>query len=176
MTQSARAALDVSGRYLLAVNSQGKIVWATPQAQKLLSDNLGAGSTDGMVLPESLQHWLELAQKGKGGSKAVASFPDNPELRLNYMGKAGQNEFLLRLAKDAGANLPAQFSSELGLTTREGEVLSWLSKGKTNRDIAQILGLSPRTVDKHLKQIYAKLGVENRTAAAAIATSTNRRN
>jgi DNA-binding NarL/FixJ family response regulator len=176
MTQSARAALDVSGRYLLAVNSQGKIVWATPQAQKLLSDNLGAGSTDETVLPESLQHWLELAQKGKGGSKAVASFPDNPELRLNYMGKAGQNEFLLRLAKDAGANLPAQFSSELGLTTREGEVLSWLSKGKTNRDIAQILGLSPRTVDKHLEQIYAKLGVENRTAAAAIATSTNRRN
>jgi len=51
-----------------------------------------------------------------------------------------------------------------------------LSKGKTNRDIAQILGLSPRTVDKHLEQIYAKLGVENRTAAAAIATNTNRRN
>src|SRR5271167_565111 len=92
MTQSARAALDVSGRYLLAVNGHGKIVWATPQAQKLLSDNLGAGSADEMVLPESLQHWLELAQKGKGGSKAGASFPDNPELRLNYMGKAGQNE------------------------------------------------------------------------------------
>jgi DNA-binding NarL/FixJ family response regulator len=176
LTLSARAALDVSGRYLLAVNRQGKIVWATPQAQKLLSDHLGVGSADEMVLPESLQHWLELAQKGKGGSKAVASFPDNPELRLNYMGKAGQNEFLLRLAKDGDANLPAQFSSELGLTTREGEVLSWLSKGKTNRDIAQILGLSPRTVDKHLEQIYAKLGVENRTAAAAIATNTNRSN
>jgi DNA-binding CsgD family transcriptional regulator len=92
------------------------------------------------------------------------------------MGKAGQNEFLLRLAKDGGANFPAQFSSELGLTPREGEVLSWLSKGKTNRDIAQILGLSPRTVDKHLEQIYAKLGVENRTAAAAVATNTNRSN
>ena len=62
-----------------------------------------------------------------------------------------------------------------GLTTREGEVLSWLSKGKTNRDIAQILGLSPRTVDKHLEQTYAKLGVENCTAAA-IATSTGRKN
>jgi DNA-binding CsgD family transcriptional regulator len=71
--------------------------------------------------------------------------------------------------------MPAEFSSELGLTSREGEVLSWLAKGKTNRDIAQILGLSPRTVDKHLEQIYAKLGVENRTAAAAIATSTSRR-
>jgi hypothetical protein len=49
-------------------------------------------------------------------------------------------------------------------------------KGKTNRDIAQILGLSPRTVDKHLEQIYAKLGVEKRTAAAAIATNAMRRN
>jgi DNA-binding CsgD family transcriptional regulator len=91
------------------------------------------------------------------------------------MGNAGPNEFLLRLAKDSGANLPTEFSSELGLTQREGEVLSWLSKGKTNRDIAQILGLSPRTVDKHLEQIYAKLGVENRTAAAAIATNAARK-
>ena len=176
LTQSARAALDVSGRFLLAVNRQGKIMWATPQAQKLLSDNLGAG--DKLVLPPPMLHWLEQAQKGKAGSKtpAMASFPDNVELRLQYMGKLGPNEFLLRLAKEASANAPAEFSSELGLTTREGEVLSWLSKGKTNRDIAQILGLSPRTVDKHLEQIYAKLGVENRTAAAAIATGASRRN
>jgi len=132
---------------------------------------------DEMVLPSSLQQWLEQAQAGKSGSKAAtASFPDHPELRLHYMGNAGSNEFLLRLAKDAGHNLPAEFSSELGLTTREGEVLAWLSKGKTNRDIAQILGLSPRTVDKHLEQIYAKLGVENRTAAAAIAANATRKN
>src|SRR5215217_4840007 len=51
MTQSARAALDVSGRYLLAVNSTGKIMWATPQAQKLLSDTLGPDSDDDVVLP-----------------------------------------------------------------------------------------------------------------------------
>jgi DNA-binding CsgD family transcriptional regulator len=92
------------------------------------------------------------------------------------MGNAGPSEFLLRLAKDPTPNLPAEYFSELGLTTREGEVLSWLSKGKTNRDIAQILGLSPRTVDKHLEQIYAKLGVENRTAAAAIAANAARKN
>ena len=178
LTQSARAALDVSGRYLLAVSRQGKIMWATPQAQKLLSDNLAAGADDELVLPDPMLQWLEQAQKSKAGSKtaAVASFPNDEQLRLQYMGKLGPNEFLLRLAKDTSANLPAEFSSELGLTTREGEVLSWLSKGKTNRDIAQILGLSPRTVDKHLEQIYAKLGVENRTAAAAIATSTSRRN
>jgi DNA-binding NarL/FixJ family response regulator len=177
LTQSARAALDVSGRFLLAVNRQGKVMWATPQAQKLLADSLGSSaSNDEMVLPDALQQWLEQAQGGKGGAKtATAPFPDHPELRLHYIGNAGPNEFLLRLAKDAGATLPAEFSTELGLTTREGEVLSWLSKGKTNRDIAQILGLSPRTVDKHLEQIYAKLGVENRAAAAAIAANATKR-
>ena len=171
LTQSARAALDVSGRFLLAVDRQGKIMWATPQAQKLLSDSLGATSKDDLTLPAALRQWLEHVQGIKGGSKLTASFPDHPELRLHYMGNDGPNEYLLRLSKDAGGALPAEFSSELGLTTREGEVLSWLSKGKTNRDIAQILGLSPRTVDKHLEQIYAKLGVENRTAAAAIAAN-----
>ena len=178
LTQSARAALDVSGRFLLAVSLQGKIMWSTPQAQKLLSDNLTAGADDELVLPESMLQWLEQVQSGKAGSKtpAMAPFPGNEQLRLQYMGKLGPNEFLLRLAKDSGTNMPAEFSSELGLTSREGEVLSWLSKGKTNRDIAQILGLSPRTVDKHLEQIYAKLGVENRTAAAAVATRASRRN
>jgi len=171
LTQSAHAALDVSGRYLLAVNSAGKIMWATPQAQKLLSDTLSAHAGDDVVLPDPMPQWLEQAQKAKTGSKAqaMAAFPGNELLRLQYMGKLAPNEFLLRLAKDSGADAPAEFASELGLTTRESEVLSWLSKGKTNRDIAQILGLSPRTVDKHLEQIYAKLGVENRTAAAAIA-------
>jgi DNA-binding response OmpR family regulator/DNA-binding CsgD family transcriptional regulator len=178
LTQSARAALDVSGRFLLAVSRQGEIMWTTPQAQKLLSENLTAAINEMLVLPDSMLQWLEQVQKGQGVSKAsaIASFPDNEQLRLQYMGKLGPNEFLLRLAKDSCANMPAQFSSELGLTNREGEVLSWLSKGKTNRDIAQILGLSPRTVDKHLEQIYAKLGVENRTAAAAIAANTSRRN
>jgi len=175
LTQSARTALDVSGRFLFAINRQGNILWATPQAQKLLSDHHGAQADD-FVLPPSLLQWLEQA-KDKGSSKSQAAFlPDNPQLRFYYMGETAPNEFLLRLSKEAGTALPPEFTSELGLTTREGEVLAWLSKGKTNRDIAQILGLSPRTVDKHLEQIYAKLGVENRTAAAAIATNATRRN
>ena len=52
------------------------------------------------------------------------------------------------------------------LTTRESEVLEWIAKGKSNRDIGEILGLSARTVNKHLEQIYVKLGVENRASAA----------
>ncbi len=176
LTQSARAALDVSGRFLFAVNRQGKVRWATPQAQRLLSDHYSAHARDDIGLPPALLHWLEQAQKGKGGAKSqAASLPDNPQLRLYYMGELAPSEFLLRLSKEAGSAPPPEFTSELGLTSREGEVLAWLSKGKTNRDIAQILGLSPRTVDKHLEQIYAKLGVENRTAAAAIAANATRR-
>jgi DNA-binding response OmpR family regulator/DNA-binding CsgD family transcriptional regulator len=166
LTQSARAALDVSGRFLFAVNRQGNLLWATPQAQKLLADHQGTQADDDFVLPPSLLQWLEQA----------ASLPDNPQLRFYFLGETAPNEFLLRLSKESGTALPPEFTSELGLTTREGEVLAWLSKGKTNRDIAQILGLSPRTVDKHLEQIYAKLGVENRTAAAAIAANATRRN
>ncbi|MCA1377906.1 response regulator [Bradyrhizobium sp. IC4060] len=175
LTQSARAALDVSGRFLFAVNRQGSVLWATPQAQKLLSDHHGAQADD-FVLPPTLLQWLEQAKAKSGSKSQAASLPDNPQLRFYYMGETAPNEFLLRLSKEAGTALPPEFTSELGLTTREGEVLAWLSKGKTNRDIAQILGLSPRTVDKHLEQIYAKLGVENRTAAAAIAANATRRN
>lgn len=51
------------------------------------------------------------------------------------------------------------------LSPREREVLDWLAGGKTDRDIAAILGISYRTVHKHLQRIYEKLGVENRTAA-----------
>ena len=51
------------------------------------------------------------------------------------------------------------------LTERERDVMDGLAGGKTDRDIAAILGISPRTVHKHLQHIYEKLGVETRTAA-----------
>ncbi|MDQ5898315.1 MAG: hypothetical protein QG612_2401, partial [Pseudomonadota bacterium] len=58
-----------------------------------------------------------------------------------------------------------------GLTPREAEVLYWIARGKTNRDIGEILGSSPATVKKHLEHVYEKLGVETRSAAAALALS-----
>lgn len=65
-------------------------------------------------------------------------------------------------------------SSRYQLTGREVEVLHWVACGKTNRDIGDILGLSPRTVNKHLEHVYVKLGVETRTAAAALAMAACR--
>lgn len=173
LTQSARAALDVSGRILFAVDYRGKIIWATPQAQKLLIRN--ETNSDTPELPAPWLEWLDRMQQGGTALKSPPSTPfrDNKH-RLQYMGKLNADQFLLRLTRETSSDSPAEFSKELGLTSREGEVLSWLSKGKTNRDIAQILELSPRTVDKHLEQIYAKLGVENRTAAAAVANASQR--
>lgn len=55
---------------------------------------------------------------------------------------------------------------KLPLTPREREVLTWVAAGKTDRRIADILGMSARTAQKHLQHIYEKLGVETRTAAA----------
>jgi DNA-binding CsgD family transcriptional regulator len=55
----------------------------------------------------------------------------------------------------------------LGLTAREAEVLGWVARGKTNAEIAAELFISPQTVRKHLENIFEKLGVRTRTAAAA---------
>src|SRR3978361_1938425 len=124
MTQSAQTALDVSGRFLMAVSRQGKIMWATPQAQKLLSDNLPTDASDELVLPQPMLQWLDAAQTGKAEAKApaLASFPNNEALRLQYMGKLGADEFLLRLAKDSGTSTPLEFSRDLGLPPRAADV------------------------------------------------------
>jgi DNA-binding CsgD family transcriptional regulator len=59
------------------------------------------------------------------------------------------------------------------LSTREAEVLAWVAEAKTNKEVALILGISSRTVQKHLESIFAKLGVETRTAAALWAQTWN---
>src|SRR6201992_3786429 len=86
LTQSGRAALDEAGRYLLAVNAQGKIVWVTPQAQKLLSENLATSGGEEFTLPEPMLQWLMPVQQGKGKVKGQTdSLPDNEQLQLQYM-------------------------------------------------------------------------------------------
>jgi DNA-binding CsgD family transcriptional regulator len=72
----------------------------------------------------------------------------------------------------AATLLQTVLKQKLMVTDREAEVLLWIARGKSNRDIAEILSLSPRTVNKHLEQIYTKLGVKNRASAAALAVRT----
>ena len=72
---------------------------------------------------------------------------------------------LYRLSARTARNDDSLADSAAPLTPREREVLEWLGAGKTDKDIAAILVISPRTVQKHLQRIYEKLGVETRTAA-----------
>jgi DNA-binding NarL/FixJ family response regulator len=176
MAHSARTALDVFGRFLLATSLTGRVLWCTPQAGKLLGRTFKDFDTEGYVLPRNIQGWLQ--ESAAAGVQAVPGSIDlpvaatAPALRLIYVGQVGPDEYLLRLVEGESASEQAMLKQKLLVTDREAEVLLWIARGKSNRDIAEILDLSPRTVNKHLEQIYTKLGVENRTSAAALAVRT----
>jgi DNA-binding NarL/FixJ family response regulator len=171
VSHSARAALDVSGRVLLAVNLAGRILWYTPQAAKLLAP--AVPSLDRYELPAATQAWLRDQAKEPNqaapGSIGIIGDQGVSSLRLQYIGQVGKDEYLLRLVDYSLGKDELTLKTKFSLTQREAEVLLWIARGKSNRDIGEILQLSPRTVNKHLEQIYAKLGVENRTSAAALA-------
>jgi DNA-binding CsgD family transcriptional regulator len=82
---------------------------------------------------------------------------------------SNDGEWLLVMRESDDASIVEAITLAFKLTAREAEVLYWVVKGKTNRDIGDILGTSPRTVTKHLEHVFGKLGVETRTAAAALA-------
>ena len=73
---------------------------------------------------------------------------------------------------ETGEELNVRTLQTLGLTKREAEVLFWVSQGKRNSEIAQILDARSRTIGKHVERILSKLCVETRTAAANIAAET----
>jgi DNA-binding CsgD family transcriptional regulator len=73
----------------------------------------------------------------------------------------------LLLLEEHGTAVDGRRLEAWGLTAREAEVLAWVAEGKTNGEIGAILGARRRTVSKHLERVFAKLGVETRTAAAA---------
>lgn len=167
--QSARAALDSSGRHLLTVERTGRIVWATPEAARLTAKVAAAPEGGLNTIPDDIVTWLATADIGAALDRPFAGSPPGAAgLRIVYVGTDGRNQRLLRLS-EADLSESQRLQRRFALTSREVEVLLWIARGKANRDIAEILGLSPRTVNKHLEQVFAKLGVENRTAAAAVA-------
>jgi DNA-binding response OmpR family regulator/DNA-binding CsgD family transcriptional regulator len=157
----AREAVDVAGFGVVLVDAKGRIAWQSPQAAQWLQTM--EPSTESGQLPEPLHGALgsldELLLVGAAGA----------QLSVRNMGSVGITETMLLLEQRvANASVPSRLS-DAALTPRETEVLSWLAKGKTNRDIGDILGMSHRTVNKHLEHIFEKLGVETRAAATALA-------
>jgi DNA-binding NarL/FixJ family response regulator len=177
LTQSARVALDASGRYLLACDHAGRVLWSTPQATKLLSSVFADFGAPEFTLPAQIQAWL--TEPGGRKSEAMmlqASAEQTRRIEILPMGRIGPDEFLLRLSEMGSASDELSLQRGFSLTAREAQVLLWISRGKSNRDIGDILKLSPRTVNKHLEQIFIKMGVENRTAAAVLSAQALKRN
>jgi len=171
LAHSARVALDMVGRSLFATDAEGLLLWRTPQAAQLLS-NLRVLALDRMEWPPALvDHVRRLIAKGHdvGAGSSLVAFGVG-QLEIALLGRGGANEYYFRMSEPIGGREAGILKAALGLTVRESEVLVWISNGKSNRDISDILNISPRTVNKHLEQIFTKLGVENRAAAAAAAT------
>ncbi|NSX86433.1 response regulator transcription factor [Agrobacterium tumefaciens] len=165
--QSARVALDAAGRHLLAVRANGAIHWSTPQATRLV--NAATGRDDGMeIVTSHIGRWLAERAAAETGRDMPLTITEagRPALQLSFLGAMGPDEFLFRLTAANEKSGDHLLREHFSLTARESEVLLWIAKGKSNRDIGDILGLSARTVNKHLEQIYVKLGVENRASAA----------
>ncbi|MEN3148055.1 response regulator transcription factor [Neorhizobium sp. IRAMC:178] len=165
--QSARVALDAAGRHLLAVKANGALHWSTPQATRLI--NAATNSDDGLdIVSRRISSWM--AERDKPGFARDAAFAlvqnGQASLQFSFLGAIGADEHLFRLTAANKRPDDEVLRQHFPLTQRESEVLLWIAKGKSNRDIGDILGLSSRTVNKHLEQIYVKLGVENRASAA----------
>ncbi len=158
-------------RGLMAIDLNGTITMETVGATRSLEKFFPKRTRNG--LPEQLAQWI--SQSDQTLRKAT-DVPDvrhpfaieraGNRLTVHLLSKPEQN--FLVLEEHRGAIDPAALSS-LPLSQRESEILAYVAAGKTNREIGTILGISSRTVSKHVEHILERLGVETRTAAAAAA-------
>ncbi len=165
---------------VLIVDDKGRLRFATDRARQLVRDYFGRGSA--AKLPKPLRAWLaqlpvagkRLTQTAAGRELTVecvaevSALPVGLNESLPVIEKSTCGLRLLRLNEPIVAS-PATLIQQLGLTGRQAEVLHWMVQGKRNPEIALILGISARTVDKHRENIFATLGVETRTSAVAMA-------
>lgn len=163
--QSARQALDASGRSVIAVDTEGAVLWGSPRAMKMI-EPISEGPLITSCNSADFRAWL--ASNLRQPTSPFRDFVIG-NVELSYIGTAPSNEILLKVSISDQTSPYDLLATSFALTPREAEVLYWLSMGKTNRDIAQILSLSSRTINKHLEQVFQKMGVDNRTSAAVSA-------
>lgn len=165
MISHARVALDVVKQYVLAVDGHGELLWATPEARKLLSERFRSTGREKNPLSAEIRTWL----KNERMNDDLVVQTETDPLTIRYFKFVHANEHLLRIVGHDVLLDSGVLEAALHITKREAEVLMWVAHGKTNREIGEILTLSPRTINKHLEQVYAKIHVDNRAAATSIA-------
>ncbi|MCB5189513.1 response regulator transcription factor [Methylobacillus arboreus] len=172
----ARGALDAFGQAAIAVlPSNGRIVWQTPLARDWMQRYFSAPDIDADTLtPLLLLKWLDNLKSSGTEANPLMVVQGSGRLIFSPADLDAEGQWIILLREESDAAQIEALMQAFGLTQRESEVLYWAIKGKTNRDIGDILGTSPRTVNKHMEHVFAKLGVETRTAAAALATSKMR--
>lgn len=160
MLQSAREAIDAFERPVLAFDEDAQFAWGSKSAMELVDGNAFA-----LGAPEFLAWLLGCVVR------PVSQIPPYvaADVVANFMGLSATREILVKLVEQDGSRKEDRLQTAFSLTAREAEVLYWLTLGKTNRDISTILALSARTVNKHLEQVFQKMGVDNRTSAAVLA-------
>lgn len=178
-TSSAYNALDSTGQYLFSTDLSGRVLWATPQTLALFAHHKFSEAWQQTGMAEQIAQWLESEHPEADpayrllnlthGSATLTDIEAEKGLAVNHVQRLHDNEVLLRLTLTSTAAPETILQEKLAITRRESQVLFWISSGKTNGEIAEILEIKPRTVNKHLEQLFPKLGVENRTAAARIA-------
>ena len=165
---AAHSALDATGRFLLSVTPEGALRWSTPQAVRLLRQISPAAQETDFRLPREIIDWMSRAAEGGPESATYVWSTAERKVELAYLGQVRAGERLLRVTQAEPRADAERLRRHFALTGREAEVLLWIARGKSNKDISTVLGISPRTVNKHLEQIFEKLGVENRASAAAL--------
>lgn len=167
--RQARNALDAYGHATIALRleegGRTRLTWQTALARRWLPAYF---DVEADVVPAALAEWVKRAAAG-GDVRPLASARGARQLVCTLQGRTLDEDWLVVLREVSDAATVEATMQAFRLTLRESEVLYWVAKGKTNRDIGDILGSSPATVKKHLERVYEKLGVETRTAAAALA-------
>lgn len=168
IASGTHAALDATGRFLIATNRSGRLRWCTPKAKALLDELMPRATQHELGLPHAVvSKLLQMFQEAStANARQTLRFAER-SIEVSLVSQMGQDEILFRLTEINTRADEQVLQCKLALTARESEVLLWISRGKSNREIGEILSISPRTVNKHLEQVFVKLGVENRASAAA---------
>jgi len=161
------AGLESLGSAVLVVDDHGRIDLATPSARRLLAGRLGGGS--GRLAPDVVARLADRrAARTPATEPLVLEDEDGSRLSLRVMqGPEGNTDMLVVEPGSSGLSVSALQS--LGLTRREAEALRWIALGRRGPQAAQLMGISPRTVETHLQNAYAKLDVRSAADAAATA-------